>query len=132
MNLKIFLPADIFLEEQVEKVVAESPDGFFCLLSHHVDYVSAITTGILTYTPSGDGAGGDVYVALDEGALVKKGKEVLISTRRAVKDESLEKLHETVDKEFRNLDEREKKTKTTAAKIESNFVRRFLEIQTNE
>jgi len=33
MKLKVLLPAEIFLTEEVTKVVAEAENGFFCLMS---------------------------------------------------------------------------------------------------
>ncbi len=48
MKLRVYTPSDIFLDREVKKVVAESPAGF-CILPRHVDYVTALTTGILLY-----------------------------------------------------------------------------------
>jgi len=46
MNLKIMLPAEIFLSEEVTKVVAEAENGFFCLLPQHVDFTAALVPGV--------------------------------------------------------------------------------------
>ena len=126
MILKILLPTDIFLDTEVKKVKAESLDGFFCLLPRHRDFVSALTSGILTYTEKN---GDERHVAVMEGTLVKKDDEVLVSTRRAVKGESLETLNETVKNDFRRLEDKEKKMRSAAAQIEAGFIRRFLEFQ---
>ncbi|MFO8084948.1 MAG: F0F1 ATP synthase subunit epsilon [Desulfobacterales bacterium] len=126
MNLKILLPTKIMVHETVTKVNAEAFNGSFCLLPKHIDFVAALGPGILSYTNSG---GQEVFLAVDAGTLIKKGHEVWVSTRRAIKGPDLEKLHETVEQEFKVLDEREKMVRSAAARIEASFVRRFLEIQ---
>jgi F-type H+-transporting ATPase subunit epsilon len=126
MNLKILLPSKIMIDQPVVKVNAEAPNGSFCLLPKHIDFVAALGPGILSYT---DTAGEQIFLAVDEGTLVKKGTEVFVSTRRAVRGPDLEKLQETVEQEFKVLDDREKMVRSAAAKIEAGFVRRFLEIQ---
>lgn len=126
IHLKILLPDKILVDARVSKVSAEASNGAFTLLPRHIDFVSALNPGIFSYTGT-DGEG--VYLAVDEGTLVKKGSEVFVSTRRAVKGPDLEELKETVDREFKILDDREKRVRSAAAKIEAGFVRRFLEIQ---
>lgn len=128
MRLRILLPTEILIDANVQKVSAESAFGSFTLLPKHIDYMSAIVPGILSYLPE---EGEEVYLAVDQGSLVKKGPDVLVSLRRAVRGPNLEELHRTVREEFMVLDEREKKVQSAAAKIEANFVRRFLEIQGN-
>lgn len=126
MNLKILLPEKIMTDQPVTKINAEAPNGAFCLLPKHIDFVSALSPGIFYYT---DTIGKEIFLAIDEGTLIKKGTEVFVSTRRAVKGPDLEKLHKTVEQEFKVLDDREKMVRSATAKIEANFVRRFLEIQ---
>src|SRR5271170_7793742 len=80
MNLKILLPFQIFAEKTgVSRIVAETREGSFGLLPHRLDCVSALTPGILTYQTESDG---EVFVAVDQGVLVKSGADVLVSVRR--------------------------------------------------
>jgi F-type H+-transporting ATPase subunit epsilon len=53
---------------------------------------------------------------------MKAGSEVLVSVRNAIGGVDLGKLHESVKKEFLNLDEDERKTRTVMAKLESGFM----------
>ena len=126
MKLKVLLPAEVFLEEEVTKVIAESHNGFFCLLPKHVDFVAAIVPGILSFEI---GRGREVFLAVDEGILIKCGQEVLISTRNAVQGPDLGQLKRTVEERYQVLDDREKMARSAMTKIEAGFVRRFLEIQ---
>lgn len=126
MRLHILLPARVLIDEETTKVIAEAHDGFFCLLPRHVDFVTALVPGIITYeTP----AHKEAFVAVDEGVLVKCGQEVTVSSRNAVQAPNLEELQRIVEQEFENLDEQQKLARSAVAKIEVNFVRRFLEIQ---
>jgi F-type H+-transporting ATPase subunit epsilon len=126
MKLKILVPTKIFLEKEVAKVTAEAANGSFCLLPRHVDFVAALQPGLLFFETK---EGEEIFLAVDEGILVKCGQEVRVSTRNAVQAPNLGEVRKTVEEEFRNLDEREKKTRTAVAKIEAGFVRRFLELQ---
>jgi F-type H+-transporting ATPase subunit epsilon len=123
MNLKILLPFQIFAEKSgVSSIVAETRDGSFGLLPHRLDCVAALAPGILSYQ---SGAEGEVFVAVDEGVLVKTGLNVLVSVRNAIGGTDLGKLHEAVDREFLNLDERERSVRSVMAKMESDFIRRL-------
>jgi F-type H+-transporting ATPase subunit epsilon len=126
MNLKVLLPAEVLIEEDVAKVTAEAHNGFFCLLPKHVDFAAAIVPGILSFETAG---GREEFLAVDEGILIKCGQEVLVSTRNAVRGPDLGQLRRTVEERFKVLDDREKTARSAMVKIEAGFVRRFLEIQ---
>ena len=127
MTLKILLPFQIFAEKTgVSRIVAETHDGSFGLLPHRLDCVAALAPGILTYETETDG---EVFVAVDEGVLVKTGPDVLISVRRALVGRDLGQLREAVTKEFLTLDEDEKSVRTVMAKLETGFLRRFATFQ---
>ncbi len=126
MNLKILLPSHIFAEKTgVLRIVAETAGGSFGLLPHRLDCAAALTPGILTYETATDG---EVFVAVDEGILIKAGPNVLVSVRHAVGGMDLARLHEAVQREFLTLDEREQNVRSVMAKLESGFVRRFVEL----
>lgn len=125
MNLKVLLPAEILLSVEVTKVVAEAKNGFFCLLPQHVDFTAALAPGILSFATEGD----ESYLAVDGGTLMKRGSEVLVSTRNAVRGRELGTLRELVAKQFEEIDEREKKARAAAAKLEVDLLRRFMELK---
>ncbi len=123
MNLKILLPFRILAEKTgVLSIVAESSEGSFGLLPHRRDCVAALIPGILTYE---DEENGEVFMAVDEGILVKTGRDVLISVRNAVAGTDLEQLRDTVEHEFLNQDELEQNVRSVMTKLESGFLRRF-------
>jgi F-type H+-transporting ATPase subunit epsilon len=125
MHLKVLLPFQIFAEKTgVSRIVAETREGSFGLLPHRRDCVAALAPGILTYQNEAEG---EVYVAVDEGVLVKAGLKVLISVRNAIGGTDLGQLHEAVDREFLNLNEREQSVRAVMAKLESDFIGRLAE-----
>lgn len=124
MNLKILLPFNIFAEKTgVSRIVAETRDGSNGLLPHRLDCVMALTPGILIYETEAEG---EVYVAVDEGVLVKTGPDVLISVRRAIRGMGLGPLRDAVEQEFLTLDEHEQSVRSVLVKMESDFIRRMV------
>ena len=123
MHLKILLPAEIFLDRPVAKITAEAENGSFCLLPQHVDFVTALVPGILSFETAESGE--EIFLAVDEGILLKCGAEVCVSARAAVGGTDLETLQQTVEDEYRTLDERQKQARSALAKLEAAFIRQF-------
>jgi F-type H+-transporting ATPase subunit epsilon len=125
MNLKVLLPFQIFAEKTgVVRIVAETHEGSFGLLPHRRDCAAALAPGILIYETK---AQGEVYVAVDEGVLVKTGLDVLVSVRNAIGGTDLGQLRDSVEREFLNLNEREQSVRSVMVKMESGFIRRLAE-----
>lgn len=126
MRLRLLTPTAALLDLAVAKVVAEAPNGLFCLLPRHVDFVAALVPGILYYT---DASGTERLVAVDEGCLVKCGAEVLVSTINAVPGTDLAALQVTVADTFLELDEDERRARSALARLESGAIRRLVELE---
>ena len=127
MNLKILLPFRIFAEiKGVSRIVAEARDGSFGLLPRRLDCVAALSPGILIYENETQG---EVYVAVDEGVLVKTGLDVIVSARDAIDGTDLDLLREAVEREFLDLNERQRGVRSVMAKMESGFIRRLVAFQ---
>ena len=127
MNLKVLLPFQNFAEKtDVLRIVAETGEGSFGLLPQRLDCVAALSPGILIYETEAEG---EVYLAIDEGVLVKTGPDVLVSVRRALAGRDLAQLRAMVEKEFLTLDENEQSVRAVMAKLETGFIRRFAHFQ---
>ena len=127
MNLKVLLPFRIFAAKTgVLRISAETRDGSFGLLPHRLDCVAALVPGILSYETQSDG---EVFVAVDEGVLVKIGADVLVSVRRALAGKDLAQLRAAVEKEYLQLDDQEQSVRTVMAKLETGFLQRFASFQ---
>lgn len=126
MRLKILLPTEVLLDRPVSKIVAEARNGSFGILPRHIDFVAALVPGIVAYFPEN---GTESFVGIDEGILVKRGKEVTISTGRAVAGEDLSSLKQVVEEKFLALDEHERLARSAMARLEAGVVRRFIDLE---
>ena len=123
MHLKILLPFQIFADKPgVTRIVAETLEGSFGLLPHRLDCVATLSPGILTYETETEG---EVFVAVDEGVLVKTGAEVLVSVRLALAGADLSQLRTMVEKEFLTLNAEEQRVRSVMARLETSFLRGF-------
>ncbi|MDE4275265.1 F0F1 ATP synthase subunit epsilon [Phaeobacter gallaeciensis] len=126
MRLKILLPDRLCLDLEVMRIVAEGPDGAFGMLPHHIDYVSQLAPGILTYEETG----GQVrYAGIHSGTLVKVGGEVLVSTSGAVLGDDLQTVQQRAQADFRAAEQNERAARAALARLEAQIVRRFLELE---
>ena len=141
MTLKVLLPEKVLLSRAVRKVVAEGAGGSFGLLPRHVDFVEPLVPGILSFVEAGDleaeavetearSAGAtEIFMAVDEGVLVKCGSEVLVSVRNAVIGPELGTLEATVRDQFQRVDAFEGAMRTALAKLEAEVMRRFVDLE---
>jgi F-type H+-transporting ATPase subunit epsilon len=127
MTLEVLLPFGVFAKKTgVSRIVAETLDGSIGLLPHRRDFVAAIAPGILMYETDPDGK---VYVAVDEGVLVKTGPDVRVSVRRAIGGRDLGQLRASVERDFRVLDAQEKSERSVMVKLEAGFLHRVAVLQ---
>ena len=73
--------------------------------------------------------GGVKYIAVDKGILIKAGENVTVSVRNAIGGSDLGKLNESVEKEFKLLDDNEKNVRSVMVKMESSFMLRLHKFQ---
>ena len=127
MNMRILLPFRVFGElTDVLRIVAETKEGSFGLLPNRLDCVAALSPGILTYETHKEGT---VYLAVDEGVLVKAGPNVLVSVRHAIGGADLGQLHKTVKRQFLTINQQERDVRQVIAKVESSLLARLAEYQ---
>jgi len=120
MDLKILLPFRIFADiKNVNSIVAETSEGFFGLLPQRLDCVAALVPGIFTYETDSKSVH---YLAVDKGILIKQVRRYWFLFANAIGGSDLGKLHESVEKEFKDLDENEKNVRSVTAKMESGFI----------
>ncbi|MBP7486931.1 MAG: F0F1 ATP synthase subunit epsilon [Parabacteroides sp.] len=120
MDLKILLPYKIYADiKNVDRIVAETNEGFFGLLPQRLDCVASLVPGIFMYETD---KGEIHYIAIDEGVLVKAGMEVLVSVRNAIGGTDIGQLHNSIKKEYVKLDDNERSVRSVMAKIESEII----------
>ena len=123
MHLKVLLPFAVFVDESdASRIVVETASGSFGLLPHRLDCVAALVPGILIYeTTTGD----EVFLAVDEGVLVKTGTDVMVSVRGALRGKDLGRLRSAVTEQFEKQDAQDRDLRFAMARLESGFLRRF-------
>jgi len=126
MNLKVSVPNDVRFDQEVARIKAEAENGWFCILPKHVDFVTALVPGILSFNLPG---GETEYLAIDHGVLVKCGRDVSVSTRAAIRGRDLGALRETVEKQFLAAHEKERTARELEAKLEADLVRGLVQLE---
>ena len=125
MQLKVVLPTKTLINTTAIKVIAEAENGIFCLLPRHIDFVTTLIPSLLSFvSPQGE----EQFMAIDQGILIKQGNQVTVATQNAIEGGDLGKLKETVNQQFRLMDEREKNARSVLAKLEINTIRNFIEL----
>lgn len=122
MHLKILLPTQILIDQPVTKVVAEALNGSFCLLPRHIDVLTALVPGILTFQTADET---ETFLAVEGGVLIKCGSKVEVSTRNAFRGDSLEALRQDVARQFYAIDEQERQARTAIARMKASLARQF-------
>ncbi len=123
MNLRILLPFRVFATEtDVKSIIVDTRAGSFGILPHRMDCVAALIPGILVYELR---KGGETYIAVDNGILIKTGFDVLVSVRNAIGGLNLNELQEAVEQEFMALNEHEQTVRSVMSEMESAFIRRL-------
>jgi len=125
MRLKVMLPGEVLLRCDVTRIVGQAPNGSFGMLPRHIDFVTALTSGVLCFTDTEDR---ESFLGHDEGILVKQGREVLVSVRRAVEGKTLKELRSRVKDQFVSLEAHERAARSALARLEAGVVRRFIEL----
>jgi len=126
MTLKLQTPSETAIVDGVEKIIADTPKGRYCFLPRHIDFVTVVKPGILSYLKNN---GEEIFAAVDEGILVKKGPEVTISARDIIIGQGLGSLKKAVITKFESIDDREKKSREILAKLEAEFARLYRELK---
>lgn len=125
VRLKIVLPTHVLLDADVTRIVAEAANGSFGVLPRHIDFVTALRPGLLSYLDTDQH---EQFVGHDEGIFVKQGRQVLVSVRRAVQGENLATLRELVRSEMMALHGQEQKARSALARLEAGIVRQFIDL----
>ena len=127
LTLKVLLPFEVFADEiGVARIVVETAQGSFGLLPQRLDCIAALVPGILSFEAEG---GDEVFLAIDEGVLVKTSTAVVVTVRRALRGKGLAGLRDAVEQEFLTLDSQEQEMRTAMARLEAGFLRRFATLQ---
>ena len=125
MHLKVFSPIGIVLDTPVTQVDFEAIDGFYTMLPKHMDMVSALKPSILSYQ-AGEKSG---YVACNKGVIVKKGKDISVSTKLAILGTDLKQLEKTIEVDFKEMEQQRKEANLAMAKLEIGLTKGLMALK---
>jgi F-type H+-transporting ATPase subunit epsilon len=126
MHVVLRLPTRTLFEAQATRMTAVAPNGAFGIWPNHIDFVTALVPSVVTLSLVD---GSEEIFGLDEGLLVKKGRDVVIAALRGVRGDDLGSLHDTVEASFIQMDEEERQARSALSRLEADMVRRFAELQ---
>lgn len=126
MAVSLRVPVRLLHQGAASKLAARAENGSFGVLPNHADFVTALAASVLVLTGP-DGA--EQVFGIDEGVLVKKGGQVSICVRRAVKGDDLDDLRTIVRERFVEMDEQERTARAALSRLEAGVVRRFAELK---
>lgn len=124
MKLNIITPLETFVVDDVSAIYAEGLEGYFTILPNHADYVSSLDVSIFKFIKNSK----ENIFAVDAGVLVKIGQEVNLAIRHAIKGDNLVDLKKQMEKEFLEIDDNERKSKTALASLEIGIAKLLLEL----
>ena len=125
MHMKLLVPRQTLIDEPVRKISAEAENGSFTLLPRHVDFVTALVPGILSFV---DESGTERLLAVAKGILVKQADSVLVSTANAFEGRELGSLNDIVAGLSDVSEEHDRIARGALARLEANIVRHFIEL----
>lgn len=126
MRLLVSVPTGVVLDETTTRVSGVSDRGSFTLLPRHADGAMLIQPGLMSYdTSSSDVDADEVFLAVDEGVLVKVGEDVRVACRRAVVAGDLENARTALAEHLSEQDEHETRARAALMSLEAEVLRRL-------
>lgn len=125
MQFSVLTPIGMLLKTETPKITVEAKDGFHTFLPKHIDYVTALKTGIISYM---DANGKTAYIACNEGILTKKGSDVQLATRLGIIGSDLEELKTLIETDFKKMEESRKEATKTMAQLEISLAQGLLQL----
>ncbi len=117
MRLLITTPAEVVIDQgDVVSVRADDYSGSFGLLPGHCEFMTALTTSVLTFRTE---AGATRYVAVRGGVLnMRGGASCEVATREAVVDNDLVMLRTAVLRQMVEHADREAEARTRTLQLQ--------------
>ena len=125
MRLRITTPLLVVIDEDsVQIVTAEDPSGGFGIQSHHADFLTALSVGVVSWKSSG---GRWHYCAVHGGVLtVTGGQEVAVTTREAIPGDDLATLEQAISERFAADAEAERSDRVGSTRLQLQAIREMV------
>ena len=129
MKLRVLMPAQVVLEEQVVHVTAQGLTGSLGIRPGHAPLVAALARDILmARLPDGR----ERYVALNGGVMVVNADLVEVVSRQAVASDDVRSLESVALVQFQKEAAEQQANYIAFEKMRINFMRNVLELERAE
>ena len=129
MQLKVITPSEIVTSCSIQKIMIEGIDGFRTLLPKHIDFITALKSGIMTYVTEDNQT---IYLACNQGLFVKCGDQVSISTPWAVTSQNLSHLKQRIKQAFQEMEQERKEVGVSMARLEIGLTKGLMQLRQEE
>ena len=126
MQLKVITPTEVLVSSSIQKITIEGIDGFRTLLPKHVDFITALKSGIMTYVTDDQQT---TYLACNQGLFVKCGDQVSISTPWAVISQDLQNLKHHIKQAFQEMEQERKEVSVSMARLEIGLTKGLMQLR---
>lgn len=127
MKLLLSVPTGIVIDAEVSRVSAESDRGSFTILPRHADGAMVLRPGLFSYVGTENDT--EVFVVIDEGILVKAGRDLRVACQRAVVAGDLHNARAALATYLHAQTEHERKAKSVLMMLEAEVLRRLGELR---
>ena len=109
INLRVYTPDKLVVEDVIKKINVNGKEGSFTILPKHIDYVSSFVDSVIAYVDNNEKT---KFLAVNQGILIKTGRNLEISTFNVIKSNSLLELKNvlklSVEEDNKNEEKRKK------------------------
>jgi F-type H+-transporting ATPase subunit epsilon len=123
MRLRLTSLGELLIDAEVKSVRAEDGSGAFGILPRHVDFLTALDVGVLSWHDTDDTLH---HCAVRGGVLTVHDGDVAVATREGVIDDDLSRLESTVLARFRARDEAEQQARLGGQQLGLRVAREIL------
>lgn len=126
MELCVYSPLGILLEQDILSVTLETLDGYYTLLPKHVDFAAVLTSGIVSYKTVDEK---EKYLACHQGIAIKKASRVTLTVQGGILADSLPELQQQIAFEAKQNEQQRKELNTAMARLELGVIRGFQKLR---
>ena len=119
LELEIFAPDRLVVEDRVASLQAADASGRFGILTGHEDFLTILVPCMVRYRPE---SGAERFAAVDGGVLLLERGRIAIATRDAVVADRIEQVADAAAAMLEARREKERAARSGFAELESTLL----------
>ena len=125
MNLKVYTPTELVLEEQIVSFTFTERTGSVCLKPNHIDYISSFTLSTMVFVNINNEK---KIIVANNGILIKCGRDLKLSSYVLEIGSDLENLKLDLEKKVDSEMEMRKQLQKSLKNLEYHMFKRIMEL----